>query len=528
LAGALIGPNALGLVKDVHRVEVLAEVGVVLLLFGIGLELSLDRMRRLWRIVVFGGTLQVGVTIAAVSGIALLLGLPLGSAVFLGCVIAVSSTAIVLRGLRIRGEIDAPHGRLTLGILVFQDLCVVPMILIIPILAGTSGPSVENLLPIAKAIGVLVVVLIASRFVSARVLDVIARTRQRDLFVLSVFVICLGTAWVLSRVGMPLALGAFLAGLVVAGSEYRHQALSDLIPFREVLTSLFFVTVGMFLDPLLLGRSIGPIVSLLVAIVLGKFLIVGVVAALMQLPIRAAVLAATALAQVGEFSFVLMSTARGSGLLEDTFMGSLSMAVILSMLVTPIAIAAGPHVAAGVGRLRVLTRLLEVRSAEETPEEFHTMSGHVIVAGYGLTGQELARSLEDLGMLYLIVDLNPENVRQAIQHVMPAYFGDITSPEVLEHLGAARARELAIAINDPGAAERAIKAARQTAPDLFILVRTPYAADIEGLLKAGANEVVSAEIEASAEFASRVLARHRVAVKDIKTQRSRIRQRIDD
>jgi len=528
LAGALIGPNAFRLVTDVHRVEVLAEIGVVLLLFGIGLELSVSHVRKLWRLVVFGGSLQVGATTLATCGVALLFGLPVGTAVFLGFVVAVSSTAIVLRGLRLRGELDAPHGRLTLGILIFQDLCVIPMILAIPVLAGAGGSSWIVLIEILQAIGGIVVVMVVSRLAVTRLLDLVARTRQRDLFVLSVFVICLGTAWVLSWVGLPLALGAFLAGLVVAGSAYRHQALSDLIPFREVLTSLFFVSVGMFIDPLVLTQNVGPVLGVLAAIVFGKFILVSIVGAIMRLPTPVTVLSATALAQVGEFSFVLLSVARGTGLLESMPFEVLSMAIILSMLVTPIAMASGRHVAAGVGKIKVLTTRLEVRSTDEIPEAFEKMRGHVIVAGYGVAGKELAYSLEDLGVYYVIVDLNPENVSDAIQHVVPAYFGDVTSPEVLEHLGADRARELVIVINDPGASERAIRAARQIAPELFILVRTQFVADIEDLLAAGADEVVASELEASAEITARVLARHRVSKEAIDPQLERIRHRTDE
>ena len=528
LAGVLVGPNALGLIKDVHSVETLAEVGVVLLLFGIGLELSPEKMKRLWRLVLLGGALQVGITIAAVTGIAMLFGFGAGGAVFLGFVIAVSSTAIVLGGLRMRGELEAPHGRLTLGILLFQDLCVVPMILAIPLLAGAAGPTREVLFDLGKAIGVLVLILVLSRLVVIRILDIIARTRQRDLFMLSVFVICLGTAWALSSVGMPLALGAFLAGLVVAGSGYRHQALSDVIPFREVLTSLFFVSVGMFIDLGVAAGSPGPVLSLLLAIIVGKFAIVWVVGGFMRLPSRVAVLAAASLAQVGEFSFVLLTAARGTGLVGERFTTELSTAVILSMLVTPFVIGVGPAVAAGVGKIPIVTRRLGVRSVEDLPPAFEDMKGHSIVAGFGLAGAELATSLEDLGVPYVVVDLNPENVRDAIQKLVPAYYGDVTSPEVLLHLGAARARELVIVVNDPDASARAIHAARRIAPDLYILVRTPYVADIPGLLEAGADDVVAAELESSAEVCARVLERHRVEPGTIGTQVQRIRERVDE
>lgn len=528
LSGALVGPNAFGLITDVDQVEVFAEIGVGLLLFGIGLELSLDRMRRLWRPILIGGTLQVGLTIAASALIANRFGFSAGGAVFLGCVLAVSSTAIVLRGLQARQEVDAPHGRFALGVLLFQDLCVVPMILVIPLLAGTGGSRVALAITLSKSIGVLIAVLIAAWFIVPRLLYFVAKTRERDLFVLAVLVVCLGTAWVLSLVGVSLALGAFLAGLIVAGSEFRHQATADVIPFRQVLTSVFFVSVGMLLDLRAVSDSVGSFMILLAAILIGKFLIVWITGMIMRFPPRVNVVAGASLAQIGEFSFVLLGAAAGTSLLTDDFVRVLYVAIILSMLITPVAISLGPHLAAGLGRIQVVTRRLGVRTAEEVPSAFRQMKDHVIIAGYGVAGQALALSLEDIGIPYVVIDLNADNVRQATQRVMPAYFGDVTSSEVLSHLGVARARDLVIVINDPAATEQAIRAARSVAPHLYILARTNYVADIGGLLKAGASEVLAAEQEISAEVTSRILERHGVAQGQVETELTRIRSQREE
>ncbi|MFQ5913427.1 MAG: cation:proton antiporter [Nitrospinota bacterium] len=525
VAGTLVGPQSLGLIRDAHRVELLAEVGVVLLLFGIGVELSLERLRRLWRPILVGGSLQVGITILVVAAAAGLLGNPVGRSVFLGFLVAVSSTAIVLRALEARGEIDAPHGRLTLGILVFQDLCVVPMMLAIPLLAGSGAPAWRLAVALLKAVVILAAVLLAARLVVPWTLDLIARTRQRDLFVLTVFLVCIGTAWAASMAGVSLALGAFLAGLVVAGSGYRHQALADLIPFRQVLTSVFFVSVGMLIDPRTLVTHIRPILALLGLILLGKFALVFVTGAIMRLPLRVCVLAAVALAQMGEFAFVLARAAEGKGLLSEALATNLFAAAILSMLIAPLALAFGPHLAAGAGKIRALTLLLRVRTAEDAVKRVRAWTDHVIIAGYGLAGQELARSLRESGIPYVIVDLNPENVRRATAGGEPVYFGDVTSPEVLEHLGAAHARELVIVINDPAAAERAVQAARRIAPNLHILVRTLYLADVGGLLASGASQVIPAELEAAVHVASRVLTRHGVEDGMIEAQVSRLRDR---
>jgi CPA2 family monovalent cation:H+ antiporter-2 len=528
VAGVLVGPNVLRVIPDPHEVELLAEIGVALLLFGIGLELSLDRVRRLWRPVLIGGGFQVLTTAAiATATLAGPIGFQTGSAILLGCVIAISSTAVVLSALRTRGELDAPHGRLTLGILVFQDLCVVPMILVIPMLAGEAPPS-TLVIALVKAVAVIAAVILGARLIVPRLLHTVARTRQRELFVLTVFLVCVGTAWMVSSTGVSLALGAFLAGLVVAGSEYRHQAMSDLVPFREVFTSLFFVSVGMLLDPAAIVRNALPIGGLLAALVVGKAVIASLAGVVLRMPFRVSILAGIALAQVGEFSFVLLSAARAAMSLPQPFTDNLTVAVILSMLITPLLIALAPKLAAGVGRMPVLTRVLEVNTPGENSERTSRLSGHVIVAGYGLTGHDLAQSLEQCGVPYVIVDINAENVRRAIQHNEPAYFGDVTSPEVLESLGAKHARELVIAINDIGATERAVRAVRACAPDLPVVVRAQYAIDVERLIHAGATEVVAAELSASAEVTQRVL--HRCGVSDaaVAPQIDRIRSQQED
>ncbi|MBU8872019.1 MAG: cation:proton antiporter [Gemmatimonadales bacterium] len=504
IAGTVVGPHALGLVQDLHRVEIIAELGVVLLLFGIGLELSLSRVRRLWRPIAVGGAVQVCTTILVVLGLSLLFGRDLGSGLLLGFIVAVSSTAIVLRGLSDRGELETPHGRLALGILIFQDLCVVPMVLVIPVLGHTVGADTNVLVPLLKAAGVVAGVVVAARLVVPRFLEEIARTRKRDLFVLSVFLICLGTAWVVSMVGVSLALGAFLAGLVVSGSRYRDQAISDLVPLRDVLASVFFVSIGMMLDLRNVLDNLGPILGLFAAIIVGKFIIIFLSASIMRLPLRVGVLTAASLCQVGEFAFVLLLAAGGTGLLDETLTSNLTVAVILSMVAAPFGIALGPHLAGGLGKLNPLTRLLKVRTTQEI-RETESLRNHVIIAGYGLTGRSLAQALDRIGTPYIIVDMNTENVREAAERGESACFGDVTSAEVLECLGIAEASELVIAINDPDATARATGAARLAAPGLRITVRTTFDVDVKRLEEAGATQVVAAEAAASDAIITLVL-----------------------
>jgi CPA2 family monovalent cation:H+ antiporter-2 len=280
--------------------------------------------------------------------------------------------------------------------------------------------------------------------------------------------------------------------LVVSGSRYREQAISDLVPLRDVLASVFFVSIGMLLDLEDAFRGLLPILGLFAAIVVGKFIVIVITAAVLRLPSRVGVLTAASLCQVGEFSFVLLLAARGTGLLEEPLASNLTVAIILSMLVTPFGLAMGPHLASGLGRLNPLTRLLQVRTTEDVGET-EPLRDHVIIAGYGFTGRALSRALAQSGTKYIIVDINTENVRAAVKLGEPACFGDATSAEVLEHLGVANAVELVIAINDPDATGRATKAARLAAPALPITVRTAYNIDVKRLEEAGANRVFSAE-----------------------------------
>ena len=513
LTGVLAGPTALGLVDDTQQVEVLAEIGVVLLLFGIGLELSLDRLRRLWKVILLGGGFQVVVTIACAALVASRFGMSPGAAIFIGCVVAVSSTAIVLKALSRRGEIDAPHGRLALGILVFQDLCVVPMILAVPFLAGQGGSNKEVFFTIGTALAILAGVLLAARAVVPRLLAFVARTRERDLFILTVFLVCFGTAWVVSLVGVSLALGAFLAGLVVAGSEFRHQALTDLIPARDVLASLFFVSVGMLLDVTDLLEHLTSTVGLLTAILAGKFVIILCAALILRLPFRVCILSAAALCQVGEFSFMLLSAASGTELLNATLSHNLLVAIILSMMLTPMAIAFGPHLASGAARVPWLNRLLGVQPPGVDTREPHR--DHVIIAGYAMTGQAVCRALRSTGIAYVAVDTNPENVREARMAGDSVVLGDITRREVLEELGCKEARLVVLGINDANATETATLAIRELAPEVAIIVRTPYEMDKEVLRTSGATRVITAEAVAGDALVTAALAALNEAV-DVK------------
>ena len=503
LAGTLVGPTALRLVDDTHQVEVLAEIGVVLLLFGIGLELSLGHLRRLWKAILLGGSIQVAATVACTAALAVWYGLETGPAVFLGCVVAVSSTAVVLRGLSTRGELDSPHGRLAVGILVFQDLCVVPMLLAVPILAGAESSTREIALAAITGLAILAGVLFAASRVVPYLLAFVAKTRERELFVLTVFLGCFGIAWGLSLAGISLALGAFLAGLIVAGSEFRHQAMSDLIPVREVFASVFFVSVGMLLDVWDVIEHFAPILGFLGLILVGKFAIILGMGLILRLPLRVAILSAATLCQIGEFSFVLLKAASGTGLLGDALSHNLLVAIILSMLLTPMVIAFGPHLALGADRVPWLNRILGAEPPGFDAHEPH--SDHIIVAGYGRAGREVCQAARTAGFSCIAVDVNVDNVRAAKAAGDRAVYGDVTQREVLEELGCRNARLVVVTINDTRATELAVRTIRRTAPDTPVIARALYDIDEDSLRSAGATRVVTAEATTSAVIVSTTL-----------------------
>jgi CPA2 family monovalent cation:H+ antiporter-2 len=405
VAGAILGPGGLGAVHDVEQVRRLAEIGVALLLFTIGLEFSLEELRRLGRILSLGGGLQVGLTTAAVALLAVLTGTSAPKGVFVGFLIALSSTAIVLKGLAERGEVDAPHGKLIVGILLFQDLCVVPMMLVAPALAGQGGGAEALVRPFLTAALVVAGALILARLVVPRVLHLVAATRRRDLFILAVVLRAAGIAWLTSLVGLSLALGAFLAGVVLAESEYGHQALADTLALRDIFTSLFFVSVGMLLDPGLIVSDAGAVLGLAVAVLVGKALVASLAGLAMRFPLRVAILAGIGLAQIGEFSFVLASLGGGLRLLEAQELRVFFGASVVTMLVAPLALRFGPGIAAGAARMRALDRLLS-RGRPEPEAPASGMSGHVLVLGYGVGGEMLAEVLGEAKLPFVVLDLN--------------------------------------------------------------------------------------------------------------------------
>jgi CPA2 family monovalent cation:H+ antiporter-2 len=494
VAGAAFGPEGAGLIADAEAIRAIADIGVVLLLFGIGLEFSLDRLRYIWRSVAIGGAFQVGLTAFAVVVALVIIGDTVERALLFGFVVALSSTAVVLRALTVRGEIDAPHGRFTVGVLIFQDLLVVPLILLIPVLAGESGATAvrEGGLALVKAAFAI-----------------------REVFLLAVLSVGLGTAWVMSELGLSLALGALLAGMVLADAGYGERAVTTALPLRDVLLSIFFVSLGMLFDPNVLIDEPGAMLAIVAALLVGKTAIAAVAATLMRYPPRAAWLAAVSLAQFGEFGFVLLALAEEEALITSGETRLVVSAGVVSMVVSRMAMGLAPRLRAGEVALRPLERLMRARAIDEAATDVRGLSGHVVLAGFGVAGRLLGHALREADIPLIVLDVNAERVREAREFGAPVYYGDVTSEEALRHAALERASALVLLINDPDALRRAVAAARDLAPRLFIIARSRYVAERETLVELGADLVVYEELEAGLEVASRVLRRFGVGLSEV-------------
>lgn len=524
VAGMVLGPNALGLVTDAHRVEGLAEVGVILLLYTIGIEFSLTRLREMARQVIGGGLLQLGFTIAITTAVALSFTSGWRPALFLGILVALSSTAIVLKGLTDKGEIDAPHGRLATGVLIFQDLCVVPVMIMLPFLAGSATSGLTGLaLALGKSALVVVGVMVAARTLVPRALSLILGTRSRELFLIAIILLGTLTALGTAAAGASLALGAFLAGLVISDSDYAHQAMAELLPFRDIFISIFFVAVGMLVDLEFLRSH--PLLTMIgiAAVMGGKTLAAATGPVLMGYSGRVSLLAGLAVSQIGEFSFVLAKEGRKLDLLSDSMYQPFLAIAVGTMLITPFLVQGGPGLMDRVERWIPLDKFMPgFRPRGITPVK-DTVGNHVIIAGLGLNGRNLASALRAIDVPHLIVELNSQSVRKARSRGEPAFYGDATREEILRALGIDRARLFVVAISDPAATRRMVRVARSLNPKIHIIARTRYIVEIAELTALGANSVIPEEFETSIEIFSRVLTLYEVPRHDIDRLAQQIR-----
>lgn len=501
ITGIVCGPYGLRLVHVVEQVEMVSEIGVIMLMFSIGMEMSIPELIRLKKPVLIGGSAQVFLTIFLFMLFEEILGMGWNSAIAAGSVIALSSTAIIMSLMQQRAEVNSPQGRVILAVLLYQDIIVVPMMLAIPMLAGSSTPlGVKALQTAGSTILILGMVFLLARKGVPLILRYVARTRIRELFLMCILGICLAIAYITSMLGLSLALGAFIAGIVMSESEYSHSALEGIMPFKDVFTSLFFISVGMLLDTAYFIDNLIPVLLLAVAVIFIKSFCGAATGKILGYPLRTSILIGIGLSQVGEFSFVLIKAGLDVNLFDyDTYQTFLAT-IIVTMASTPLLFNAAPRIAAVVSGLFCKSGPIE-EVENNMPGK---LSGHLIILGFGVAGQHLAHAAKYASIPYVILEMNPDTVVK-YKGTEPIRYGDATQRGVLEELRLSRAKLLAVVISDGKAAASITEIARHMNPGLHILTRTAFWGQVDKVKRLGASEVVSAEFETSIAIFTRVL-----------------------
>ncbi|MCW9096123.1 MAG: cation:proton antiporter [Ignavibacteriaceae bacterium] len=512
IAGMIIGPFGFKLIANIDEINIMAEIGVILLLFTIGLEFSLKELAKMKKLLLFGGGLQVLITILATAILLYSFGMELRQAIFFGMLVSLSSTAIVLKLLSDRGELQTPQGKISVGILIFQDLAIVPMFLLVDIL-GTSGEVdfISILIRLFTAIGVIAFILFAAKYLSPKLLYYLARTRIRELFTVGIILILLGTAYLTHNFGLSFALGAFIAGLILSESEYSTQITAEIIPFKDVFNSIFFVSVGLLLNINYVINFPVEVVLSAVGIIILKSLIIFVLVLSMKYPSRIAILSALGLAQIGEFSFILAQ--QGGKLLGD-YSDILLSSAIITMIITPLLI-----------RFSVLAadKSKSIKNVQDTIEEKGKFDGHVIIAGFGLNGRNLAHVLKETGINYIVIEMNPDTVKKERAKGENIIFGDISREEVLQTARIKTAKVIVVAISDRTISRKVIRLAKQMNKEIFVLIRTRFVEEIEDLTGLGADAVIPEEFETSIQIFRRVLLQYHIPLNVVMQQVNMLR-----
>ncbi|MHA1567662.1 MAG: monovalent cation:proton antiporter-2 (CPA2) family protein [Alphaproteobacteria bacterium] len=493
-AGILVGPHGLAVIRDSESVGTLAEFGVVFLLFMIGLELSVARLRTLSRLVFGLGALQVTVTGSLIGGVAWALGAPKEAAIIIGGGLALSSTAFVLQLLIERGERATPFGNVSFAVLLFQDLAIVPLLMLVTLLGEGGGSFITAMgFAVVKAVVALVLVVGVGRLVLRPVYRIIANTRSSELFVATTLLLILGTGWLVSLVDISMVLGAFLAGLLLSETEYRHQVEADIRPFRGILLGLFFMTVGMSIDIGLIQSELARIALIVVGLMAGKSLVTAALCRGFGLPASVSVRVGLLLAQGGEFGFILFLTASAVGLLASETTQILLASVTLTMVATPGMAYLGGKISAFSAR----REKEPVVGVEEIGEDKHD---HVLIAGFGRVGQSVAKIISAGGISYVALDLDATRIAACRAKGMPAFFGDASQMEILKSAGADLARGAVVTIDQPAAADRIVAALREFFPNLPVFVRAKDLLHGRRLEAEGATQAVPETLEASLQL----------------------------
>lgn len=521
VAGVLVGPNGLALISATEEVEVLSELGVALLLFEVGLELSLSYVRQWARTVLIGGGLQMSGTLLCVAALAMAFGISPGQSIFYGMLAAMSSTAIVSKTYGDRAELDTAQGRSVISILLFQDLCVLPLILLLPVMAGLEAADMGAVgMEFARGLAIITALVIGGQFVVRKTLDRIVLFRDPELFTLCVGFFGIGTAVVSAWAGFSLAIGAFIAGLVISESEYGLQALSDVLPFRVVFSGIFFISTGMLLDIPAVLAQLDVLIPVMAVVFALKVVLVTVSVRAAGGILTTALISGLSLAQIGEFSILLAALGLPLGLFRDGHYQLFLSTAVLSMMATPFLIRIAGSLAGRVAPVLRGSREL----APANPDSGDEISDHTIIVGYGVAGRYLARALDAAGIPCIVVEHDASLARRAREDGLPVTFGNGTQPAVLKHVGARRARIIVFAISSPTEERRGVHVARDLNPTAQIVVRTRYTSSIDELMSLGATDVVVEEFEVSIELFAKALESYRIPINRIWQESATVRK----
>lgn len=522
ICGVIAGPYALHLVNSDTEVEFLAEIGVVLLLFTIGLEFSIKSLMKVRKAIFLGGTLQVLLTILCFGAFTYFFGydyLPI--AIFMGFLFALSSTAIVLKVMQSTGEIHSRHGQVVLAILIFQDIIIVPMMLSVPILAGVAEDTgKEVIMLVLKLLGIGILLVLLAKYVIPRFLYEVAKTRSKDLFIVTIMVICFAIAWLTSLAGLSLALGAFLAGLVISETPYSHEATGYIIPFKEIFTSIFFISVGMLMDFNFFIAHLHEILILTLIVMVGKALMAGLAAAALRVPFRTILLVAVSICQVGEFSFVLAKTGSQFALLPVEIHQYFLAVAVTTMAITPILIKFDEKISDFILRKLPISEKLRKKLAGQPARtkalnvEEKSLEEHIIIIGFGPAGQNLAAGAKAVKIPYVIIEQNPETVKHFARKREPIIYGDASNDEVLHHAKLHAAQLVLMTPSTPEMGAHLAPIYKRNNPDVMIIARTPFKSQAPKLREAGVDAVIVDEVEANLEMIMRVMDFYDISTQD--------------
>lgn len=517
IAGMLIGPYGFNLIRSVNQISVMAEIGIMLLMFTIGLEFSLSQLIRIKKFLLIAGGFQLLITIIFCTIIFTVLGIEINQAIFFSLLVSLSSTAIVLKILSDKDELESPHGKISLGILIFQDLAIVPMFLLLPLLSGFGQLAGSDIaVKILIAFGVLAGLLLLARFLMPLIVYQLANIRSREAFTIGVILLLLGTAYITHSFGLSFALGAFIAGLILSESDYNHQIVSDILPFRDSFNSIFFVSIGLLLNIQFVLENVLLISGLTLGIIIVKTLVIVSIVYFMKYPLRIGILAGLGLAQIGEFSFVLAQAGLNFKLIGNDYYNSFLASTIFSMILTPLIIKLSPFIA---GKTSALEK--DKKHNENYLENLHA---HVIIAGFGLNGSNLARVLKETGIKYVVTELNPDTVKKEKAKDEKIIYGDISREEVLKAVRIDKANIIVYAISDPAVTKLSLKLVKKLNPNIYALVRTRYINEIDELKKLGADEVIPEEFETALQIFRKVLERYHIPLNVIMKQTTILRE----